>query len=326
MNIDEIFDSAIPFQNRTAAVLDFQLERNPLYKRFAEVFGINHAEVIPAEIPLLPIRVFREHDMLVTGKKPEITFKSSGTGSMTSSRHLITDTALYKKAIEQEFYRHFSKKDFSILAYTPGYSDNPESSLVWMLSHLIDQDDSGLSRFLTLGKPIEKSELEEITEKGKSVLLFGAAFGLLDLIELGSAALPPGSAVIETGGMKTYRREITRVELRQHIEEGFRIPPEHIHSEYGMCELMSQFYAIGGEWFSKPHWVHISVRKEDNPSELCQPGEEGKIAVIDLANVYSCPFILTEDLGVMDEKGQFRVLGRWNKNNMRGCNFLIDRD
>jgi hypothetical protein len=326
MVIDEIFDSGIPFHKRIVSVLDYQLHNNPVYMRYAKVFGIENADLNPDEIPLMPIRAFRELEMIVSGKNPEIIFKSSGTGSAMRSRHPVADAALYKKAIEQEFYRHFQQNKYSILAYTPGYSDNPESSLIWMLRHLIENDVSGLSRFLPLNTPLKRSDVDEITGNGRNVLLFGAAFGLLDLIEIGSDSLPPGSAVIETGGMKTHKREISKSELRQRLQDGFEIPGEQIHSEYGMCELLSQCYAIGGEWFTNSHWVHVSVRKEGNPSELCEPGVEGKIGIIDLANVYSCPFILTEDRGVMDENGRFRVLGRWHKNDMRGCNFLIDRD
>lgn len=325
--MDFIFDISIPFEKRLNKVLHLQLEKNEVYQKFYSFFDPKNEQLQTSDtVPLLPIRVFKDVPLIVKGKKPQLIFQSSGTDTMRRSTHLIAEPSVYIKAIESEFYKHFPKQDYSLLAYTPGYNENPESSLIWMINHLIKNDQSGLSRFLTLDEPLKETDYKEIVDSGKSVILFGAAFGLLDLIDKNSVELPEHSAVIETGGMKTYRREITKHELQKRLSVGFRIPFASIHSEYGMCELLSQCYALGSEWFQPPGWVHISIRDSENPAKLCQPGVEGKIGIIDLANVYSCPFILTEDRGVMDSEGRFRVLGRWNNQDLRGCNFLIDRD
>lgn len=324
---DIIFDENIPFINRYEEVFQFQVLNNPVYQRFASVFGFGkHSVPDPAFVPFLPIRAFREAKLLPANFTPELMFKSSGTSAMKRSTHYVGDAGIYSKAIKKEFYRHFPLNEFAIFSYTPGYSANPDSSLVWMVEELIENDTSELSRLLPLQKPITRSQFDSAIEQNRRVLLFGAAFGLLDLLEMGSPPLPEDSVIIETGGMKTYRREISKAELRETLSEGFQVPLESVCSEYGMCELLSQFYAVGSEWFISPHWTKVSVRRADDPSKPCNIGEEGKIAIIDLANTYSCPFILTDDRGIMDAEGRFKVLGRWNQGDLRGCNFLIDHE
>lgn len=324
-----ILDSSISFSERASQVLNYQRKHNPVYSSFLKTLGFGEA-LLPhsylEEIPLIPIRVFKEATIKSFEDKEELLFKSSGTGSMSLSRHFIKEKSLYERVIEEEFYKHFPKKATSILCYAPGYSENPNSSLVWMLNHLIEQDSTGLSRFLPIGSPLHNSTIEEFVKAERSIVLFGAAFGLLDLISLGSEKLPNNSHIIETGGMKTHRREIDKHELRSMLSDGFGLLQNQIHSEYGMCELLSQCYAIGGEWFSSPHWVNVTIRDASDPLKICDTGQPGKIGIIDLANLYSCSFILTDDMGVMDESGNFRVLGRWKNAALRGCNFLIDSE
>jgi len=324
-----IFDSSIPFTERAVRVFNFQRTSNSVYSTFTEVFGISSdfTNDFPIhKIPLIPIRVFKEAEIKSFDGTADLLFKSSGTSSMTQSRHFVNDSSVYTKAVEKEFYRHFPKERTSLLCYTPGYAENPHSSLIWMLNHLVNQDPSGLSRFIPLKQPFKKDSIKDFVENNRNIILFGAAFGLLDLLEYGSDTLPSSTQIVETGGMKTHRREISKKELRDLLSDGFKIPQHHIHSEYGMCELLSQSYAIGGEWFEPPNWVNISVRNAEDPTKVCEPNEPGKLGIIDLANLYSCSFILTDDMGIMDESGRFKVLGRWKKAEMRGCNFLIDRD
>lgn len=324
-----IFDSSIPFAERAVRVFNFQRSSNSVYSTFAKVMGINEkitGDFPTHTIPLIPIRVFKEAKIKSFVGSSDLLFKSSGTGTMTQSRHFVKDSSVYINAIEKEFYRHFPKESTSILCYTPGYAENSHSSLIWMLNHLVNQDSSGLSRFIPLHQPLKKESLQILTENNRNAILFGAAFGLLDLLEDGSDPLPESMQIVETGGMKTHRREISKIELRNILSDGFQIPQHQIHSEYGMCEMLSQCYAIGGEWFEPPNWVKISVRKAEDPTKLCDPHEPGKLGIIDLANLYSCSFILTDDMGIMDESGRFKVMGRWNKAEMRGCNFLIERD
>lgn len=325
-NISElIFDSETSFFERALFSYRYQIEHNPYYRTFARhYFGENQQPDSIAEIPLMPLRAFKELDLIVEGKEHSILFRSSGTGSGNRSRHLVADTFLYRRAIEEGFKEHFNPKSSTILCYAPGYSDNQDSSLLWMLNHLIENDFSGLSRFLPLSEPLTKEIINEISLPDKNIILFGAAFGLLDLLDAGSDPLPDSAHIIETGGMKTYRREMSKENLRSELSRGFGIPEIQIHSEYGMCELLSQMYAIGDTWFSTPHWMYTSVRDPNDPAIECLAGEAGKIGIIDLANIYSCPFLLTEDRGIMDIDGRVSVLGRWNPTDLRGCNFLID--
>ena len=321
-----IFESDVPFLERARAVYEFQIDKNPVYRTFASHFLNDGLPVSVGHIPLLPIRAFKESRLLADGVTPDRTFKSSGTGDMERSRHFVADLDLYRRSILRGFNAYFTTQEFTLLCYAPGYSENPDSSLLWMLQYLVGLDTKSLSRFLPLEKPLTLQDVEQGIQNGRKILLFGAAFGLLDLIEMDSVPLPAGSHIIETGGMKTHRREMSKTELRKTLSNGFDVPMDNIHSEYGMCELMSQLYAIGGEWFRAPEWVYADVRDAQDPARSCAPGEEGKVAIIDLANLYSCPFILTEDKGVKNSSGEISILGRWNGAVLRGCNFLIDRD
>ena len=324
---DQIFDDSIPFMEKLKFVYQYQRTENEVYDTFASHFHADNKEFPnESEIPLLPIRGFKDTELIAGNHKPVITFKSSGTGKMNRSRHHLLDPDFYKKSIELGFRRYFDPGNAVFLCYTPGYNENPESSLLWMLNFLIELSGDERSRFLEINQPLDQSEIESIAESGMQLILFGAAFGLLDLVENREYLLPENSAIIETGGMKTHRREMSKSELRRILSNRFSIPEERIHSEYGMCELLSQCYAIGSEWFESPGWVRVTIRDASNPARVCEPGEEGKIGFIDLANIYSCPFILTDDRGIADSNGRFKVLGRWHTAEMRGCNFLIDRD
>lgn len=326
-----VFSEELDFESKTRKVFDYQFEHNPVYRRFCEALGYGTDRFETP--PLLPIRAFKdarvvtiEEDSESGNQHSEFFFQSSGTGNMKRSRHIVADISLYRSSLLKGF-RHFYDLDQSVIwGYTPGYADNPHSSLVWMVRELIEQAGSGLSRFLPLGKPIDAKALRAVEESGKKLILFGAAFGLIDLAEQAELNLPSGSTVIETGGMKTYRREITRAELHRRLAEGFGVLPHQVHSEYGMAELLSQAYATGGKWFRTVPWMQVSIRNPDNPEEILPSFYEGVIGITDLANIHSCSFILTGDRGVMDKKGRFQVLGRWNPKDLRGCNFLIEED
>ncbi|MFW6157622.1 MAG: hypothetical protein ACOC4S_02145, partial [Balneolaceae bacterium] len=158
------------------------------------------------------------------------------------------------------------------------------------------------------------------------LILFGAAFGLVQLAERHPQELPGRSIIIETGGMKTHRREMTRRAMHQNLAKGFGTSVKQIHSEYGMTELLSQAYATGGAWFQPVPWMRVRIYNPENPLEPLPAGQEGLIGIIDLANVHSCSFLLTGDRGVLGKKGRFKVLGRWNPKDLRGCNFLVEED
>ena len=306
-------------------IFEFQSEHSFVYRDFLNALRIRKRTLFdPDSLPLLPIRAFKHRDVITDGFTEKLLFESSGTAAMAKSRHLVADPQIYQTAILKEFTKYFSFQNYSLICYMPGYDENASSSLIWMARYLFNQDPDQLSSFLPSSPDKIELSFKKIQDSGKKILLFGAAFGLLDLLE--EKRIPGGYdlEILETGGMKTFRREMSKENLRSCLSEGFGISFSKIHSEYGMCELLSQMYAIGGEWFKTPEWVYVSIREHENPEKSCSPGVEGKIGIIDLANLYSCSFILTEDRGVMDENGRFKVLGRWNSRNMRGCNFLID--
>lgn len=326
-DISFIFDDSLPFRERMQRVYQHQYVHQAVYRRFCDALdsGIKGSSTPP----LLPVEAFREADIVsdaITLHSETPFFQSSGTTGMKRSRHWLADETLYQKAIFEGLRTFYPLDEFVILAYTPGYNDNPHSSLIYMLQQLIEADDTGLSRFLELNQPISQMALDAIRAEGKRVLLFGAAFGLIDLSEHFPQRLPENSLIIETGGMKTYRREIGRDELHQRLADAFFLDEKQVHSEYGMTELLSQAYADDSGWFRTPHWMRISIRNPGNPCETLPAGESGLIGIIDLANWHSCSFLLTGDRGVQQPDGRFKVQGRYRPENLRGCNFLIDQD
>ncbi|MFN1834339.1 hypothetical protein AB2B38_003665 [Balneola sp. MJW-20] len=322
-----IFNNDLSFREKALSVFKYQFENNEVYQRFCKALGETDPLTL-TQIPLIPVEAFREAEMYIPDASAEadLEFRSSGTTGMKRSRHKVKDAEIYHMSILKGFETFYDVQDPVLLAYTPGYSDNPQSSLIYMLDHLISHDESGWSRFLDLNESLNRKEVDKISGSGRTMILFGAAFGLLDLLERGDCKLPEDSIIIETGGMKTHRREMSREDLHSALAEGFGVPEVQVHSEYGMTELLSQAYSQGDEWFKAVPWMQISIRDPYNPLKKADPGDEGLIGIIDLANVYSCAFILTGDRGVQRPDGSFRVLGRWNPSDLRGCNFLIDRD
>jgi len=349
-----IFSKSIPFEEKARQVFEYQFEHNSVYRRYCKALEnveptlSCHPELVSGSItpesdskqqipkqvrndidviPLLPIKAFKDANVTAhPNDKAELIFKSSGTSDMQRSIHQVYDSALYDESLLKGFQQFYDLDESVIWGYTPGYADNPDSSLIYMIQKLIEQDESELSRFLPLDEPLKESEIEKVSQSGKQLIIFGAAFGLLDLLEMKQVKLPSNSIIIETGGMKTHRREISRRELHQKLSGGFGLDSTRIHSEYGMAELLSQAYATGGSWFRTVPWMQMSIRNPENPLEEQPPHTEGLIGVIDLANVHSCSFLLTGDKGMMDKKGRFRVMGRWNPKDLRGCNFLIEED
>lgn len=329
-----IFSTDVPFQEKAKKVFEYQFEHNSVYRRYCEALGVNGGREILKQVqddmyafPLLPIRAFKDAEIITRrDKKPDLIFKSSGTSGMQSSVHRVMDASIYKKSLFKGFQQFYNLESAVIWGYLPVYESNPHSSLIYMMQELILRDESGLSRFLRLNEPLNPKKIKEVQESGKQLILFGAAFGLLDLLEINQTNLPSNSIIIETGGMKTHRREISRDELHRALARGFGLDSSRIHSEYGMAELMSQAYATGSEWFRTVPWMKVSIRNPENPFEEMPAYSEGLIGIMDLANVHSCSFLLTGDRGMMDKKGRFQVMGRWNPKDLRGCNFLIEED
>ncbi|MEX0686042.1 MAG: hypothetical protein WD267_12050 [Balneolales bacterium] len=323
-----IFDPPVNFEEKALHVFDHQFYHNRLYNDFCIAMGINTSIVQSVkEIPLLPVKAFREASVLCNYvTKTDLEFRSSGTTSMRLSTHKVASAQMYRLSV-LEGMKHFYNLDNTVFwGYVPGYSDNLNSSLIWMIKQLIDQDMSGNSQFLPLEEPWDLNEIRRINKDGKQLIIIGAAFGFLDMLKTKTYQLPENVIIMETGGMKTHRRQITREGLHDELAKGFGLPASNIHSEYGMTEMLSQAYMQGGEWFQTPPWLNMTIRDPDNPMSILPAGKEGLIGVVDLANVHSCSFFLTGDVGVQNKTGAFKVNGRWRYANLRGCNFLIEEE
>lgn len=307
---------------RFLELLEHQLAHNPVYRRYAEGVG-EHASAVP---PLMPVEAFRDADVYAAGgHPPELEFRSSGTTAMRRSVHRVAYAEVYRRSIREGMSRFYDLDSLVFGAYAPGYDRNPHSSLMWMLRELVGDGDP-LNRFLVPGEALDVRWLRDVEASGRRLMLFGAAFGLLDLAERHPARLPEGSILMETGGMKTYRREVGRQEMHRILSEAFGIPMEAVHSEYGMTELLSQAYDTGDGRFRTPPWLHVSIRDPKDPLDEVDTGREGLIGLVDEMNRWSCPFILTGDKGRMHPDGSFEVLGRWNPDQLRGCNFMLEED
>jgi len=241
------------------------------------------------------------------------------------SSHPVIDLDVYRRSIEASFRGVFGAGPFTIAAHLPGYIENgSESSLLYMVEYLIENFGDGDSgHFLEDLEDLE--HFIRVSERsGHPLILFGAAFGLLDICEKTDYHLPENAIVIETGGMKTYRKEISRDDLHNNLASGFGVRPEQIYSEYGMCEMLSQCYTRGGKTFYPPAWLDVGIVDPVRPWIRKPVGEVGAIAVFDCANLYSVSAILSEDRGVKRNDGSFEVLGRLDNAEMRGCNFLLE--
>ena len=263
----------------------------------------------------LPVAAFKHAEVTTfPAAEAECVFKSSATGGALRSHHFVRRMAVYEASVCAAFKAVFGVGPYQIWAHLPGFA--PASSLVCMMKILMRKYGTGDSQFfLSKGLP-------NIADTGAPILLFGAAFGLLDLADTGPRHLPKDARIVETGGMKTHRRAITRNELHARLAAGFGIDEQRVWSEYGMCELMSQAYAQGGPIYKSPPWMRVRIVDPEAPDRVMPDGKPGLLAITDLANLYTVSSILTEDLGV-SRGGGFEVLGRFPGSAMRGCNFLI---
>lgn len=318
--IDRIFSiqTEEEFNECALEVYDYQVENCDVYREF--ILQLNKPRPTHyLEIPFLPISFFKHRKIITSSKKEEIVFKSSGTTATGRSHHYVHSTELY----EQSFLRTYNQlignpKEQVILALLPNYLEQGESSLVYMVNHLIYQTQNKLSGFL-LNTPEEvQLRYQEAIANKLNVVIFGVSYALLDLAEQKidlSKAL-----IIETGGMKGRRKELSKEELHLSLNKGFQT--NFISSEYGMTELLSQGYSQQNGLFQSPNWMKILIRDVNDPLGLIESGKTGGINVIDLANIYSCSFIATQDLGKKEGK-LFRVMGRFDNADIRGCNLLV---
>lgn len=349
MSTDKIFSLRSNSQFEKFALENFrwQAEKNSIYKKYIEHLGVNPGQIKAIhQIPFLPIeffktqKVIRRQELGVRRKKsssqlrtPNPTlFLSSGTTGMERSKHFVSDLALYENSLRKCFKLFYGDvKKYSILAFLPSYYENKKSSLLYMVNDLMKRSGKKESRFY---KNNEQKVLFQIIEKlltkKKKVILFGVSYALLDLTPPALQLFPLSRGrgvrsevtILETGGMKGKREEITREELHKTLCEKFGV--KKIHSEYGMTELLSQAYSQGNGIFNCPPWMKVLIRDPNDPFSFFPPGKSGAINIIDLANINSCCFIATQDVGRVHKDGSFEVLGRMDNSDLRGCNLLAE--
>jgi len=310
------------FLTCTLQVFQHQFEHNRVYRSFCDLLYIHPSDVKKLEeIPFLPIQFFKSHEIVSSTDEVQETFTSSGTTGSITSKHLITDLSWYEKSYLKGFhYFYGAVEDYTILALLPNYLEREGSSLIYMVNDLIQKSKKSASGFY-LNNTVELAQkLKELDAKGEKVLLIGVTFALLDLIEQEQFDLQH-TIVMETGGMKGRRKELTRMELHRLLEAGFGV--SEIHSEYGMTELLSQGYSKGKGIFECPPWMKILTRDTEDALTILDTQKTGGLNVIDLANYNSCAFIATQDLGKVYSDGSFEVLGRFDHSDIRGCNLMV---
>jgi hypothetical protein len=272
------------------------------------------------DIPFLPVSFFKTHEVRTGEFVPEVVFESSGTTGMVTSRHLVREVGLYRQSFLSGFGHFYGPvRDWCVIGLLPAYLERSNSSLVYMVNELIVSCGHPDSGFYLYDYEALYELLQRLEEAGQKTMLIGVTFALLDFAERYTLSLEH-TVVMETGGMKGRRREITREELHGFLRE--RLGVSVVHAEYGMTELLSQGYSMGDGVFRCPGWMKVLVRSEDDPLDVRVRGE-GLINVIDLANVWSCAFLSTEDIGVVGPDGGFMVAGRVDHSDIRGCSLLV---
>ena len=312
------------FLSTVIEVFHNQHNKNIVYQSFINNLRINPENIETLEtLPFLPIEFFRNHK-IVTGSLPvEIIFESSGTTGVNPGKNFVNDLSLYNESFLKAFNLFYGDPgEYLIAALLPSYTEREGSSLVYMADKLIKLSRHPLSGFYKEDFKKLIATIEKAREKNQKTLMLGVSFALLDLAENEAPDLS-GIIVMETGGMKGRRKEMTRLELHAILKEKFNIPV--IHSEYGMTELLSQAYSKGEGNFYCPPWMKVLIRDPQDPLSIySETGKTGGINIIDLANINSCSFIATSDLGRLNEDGSFEVLGRFDNSDIRGCNLLAE--
>jgi hypothetical protein len=310
------------FEKIALKVFRFQYENNLVYKEFCDFLKVEKQFVKTLEqIPFLPIQFFKNHNVVSNTNEIQETFTSSGTTEMISSKHLVTDVSLYEQSYRNAFSEFYGNiEDYAILALLPSYLERSGSSLIYMVKDLIELSNNEHSGFYLHNYDDLISKLVELDNAGQNILLIGVTYALLDLVEKQKYELK-NTIIMETGGMKGKRKEMIREELHEILCDGFGV--QNIHSEYGMTELLSQAYSLGNGIFECPSWMQILIRDTEDAMTYVNNGKTGGINVIDLANINSCSFIATQDLGKKYPNNSFEVLGRFDNSDIRGCNLMV---
>lgn len=324
INQKDIFNIKTEAEFKVVAlkVFKFQFENNLVYRSFCDLLYKHPSDVKSIEdIPFLPIQFFKTHSILSSNESIKKTFTSSGTTGDTTSKHHITNLELYKESFNKAFkYFYGNLEDYVVLALLPSYLERNDSSLIYMVDDMIKQSKHPESGFYLDNLNELQDTLTRLDNQGRKVLLIGVSFALLDLIEAHTFNLN-NTIIMETGGMKGRRKELIREELHSLLKTGFGV--NTIHSEYGMTELLSQAYSIGNGVFKHPSWMRILTRDTEDALNIQTKEKSGGINIIDLANINSCSFIATQDLGRVFQDDSFEVIGRFDVSDIRGCNLMV---
>ncbi len=303
-------------------IFRFQAINNLVYKTFLKHLKVDIDSIQKIEdIPFLPIQFFKTHKIVASNEAVEQIFLSSGTTGMQQSKHYVTDISIYEESFTKTFqYFYGTIENYTVLALLPSYLERTGSSLIYMADNFIKKSKNPKSGFYLNNLDELAENLQELDKKGEKVLLIGVSFALLDLLDTYKFNLN-NAIIMETGGMKGKRKELIREELHSILCDGFGV--SKIHSEYGMTELLSQGYSKGDGIFECPPWMKILTRDTEDALTILPEGKSGGINIIDLANINSCSFIATQDLGKTYKNDTFEVLGRFDNSDIRGCNLLV---
>jgi phenylacetate-coenzyme A ligase PaaK-like adenylate-forming protein len=309
------------FEKIALKVFRFQYENNLVYKEFCDFMKVKVQEVKSLQqIPFLPIQFFKSHSVVSNTNPVQETFTSSGTSGQINSKHFVTNISIYEESYRKGFAQFYGNiEDYVVLALLPYYLEREGSSLIYMFKDLIEKTNNPESGFSLNEYQSLIDKLIFLDNSGQNVILIGVTYALLDLIEQQQFQLN-NTFIMETGGMKGKRKEMIREELHDQLCKGFGVTA--IHSEYGMTELLSQAYSLGEGVFECPSWMKILIRDPEDALTFVNDGKTGGINVIDLANINSCSFIATQDLGKKNPNNSFEVLGRFDNSDIRGCNLM----
>ena len=301
-------------------IYEYQMDANPIYSTYSHIILKGKTPKFYKEIPFLPIEFFKKEQIICQGEKIEEIFLSSGTTG-EQSKHLVSDLGIYRQSFQKSFKQFYGEiTDYCILSLLPNYREREGSSLIYMVDDLINESKNPKSGFYLNDYKSLYETLKELENKGQKTILIGVSYALLKLAKEFPQTLE-NTIIIETGGTKGNQKEYLKEELHKIIMDAFKL--KTINSEYGMTELLSQSYSKKNGIFNTPNWKKILIRDINDPLEQIGHNKTGGINIIDLANLYSCPFIATQDLGKTFDDGTFKVLGRFDNADVRGCNLLL---
>lgn len=323
-SLRDIFSISDPagFDKLALKAFHFQHQHNLVYQQFCEFMKVDPLKInSTSEIPFLPIELFKNHRVISVDEKPQVVFRSSGTTGSVKSEHYVIEIDWYNKTLLEGFKLFFGEPStYAFVALLPGYIERPDSSLIHMVNQLMQYGKNSSNAFFKEPTTEFLQMLRHNQQIGITTILFGVSFSLLEFAKNNPIDLK-NVILIETGGMKGHGEELTKTELHSILKEKFHM--SQVYSEYGMTELLSQAYCCKDEIFETPPWMQILIRDSNDPKTFLDEGQGGGMNIIDLANIYSCCFIATADLGKKTSPNTFEVLGRFDNADIRGCNLLF---